>query len=253
MSKRFTETRKWQNTWFMDLPAKYKLAWYWALDNCDCAGLIDANPRLMSFVIGEPIDGDEFLRMMAGRVIKPKPGKWFIPPFITFQYGDQLHARNSAHRGVLRILREQEIDCPVPVSEQSEEAPSKPLQSPSVGAKDKDKDKDKDQDQDKDKHKAPSANEIAADGIWALYPKKTGKKEAMREIVAAIRANGADRIRDRVQAYSAAVAQWPEDERKYVPDPVRWFKRGNYDDDPQTWQRKSANGVPQLEAHLNVF
>ncbi len=29
--------------------------------------------------------------------------------------------------------------------------------------------------------------------------------------------------------------------------------RGNYDDDPQTWQRKSANGVPQLEAHLNVF
>lgn len=100
---------------------------------------------------------------------------------------------------------------------------------------------------------APSANEIAADGIWALYPKKTGKKEAMREIIAAIRSNGADRIRERVQAYSAAVAQWPEDERKYVPDPVRWFKRGNYDDDPQTWQRKGANGATQLEAHLNVF
>ena len=100
---------------------------------------------------------------------------------------------------------------------------------------------------------APSANEIAADGIWALYPKKTGKKEAMREIISAIRANGADRIRERVQAYSAAVAQWPEDERKYVPDPVRWFKRGNYDDDPQTWQRKGAKGATQLEAHLNVF
>ena len=253
MSKRFTETRKWQDTWFMDLPIKYKLAWFWVLDNCDHAGLIDANPRLMSFMVGEPIDGEEFLRIMAGRVTKPKPGKWFISSFIHFQYGDELSARNSAHRGVLRILKDQEIDCPVSVSDQKEEGASKDLVSPSVGAKDKDKDKDKDQDQDKDKHKAPSANEIAADGIWALYPKKTGKKEAMREIIAAIRANGADRIRDRVQAYSAAVAQWPEDERKYVPDPVRWFKRGNYDDDPQTWQRKSANGVPQLEAHLNVF
>jgi uncharacterized protein YdaU (DUF1376 family) len=99
----------------------------------------------------------------------------------------------------------------------------------------------------------PSANEVAVESIWALYPKKTGKKAATREIITAIRAKGAARIRERVQAYAAAVAQWPEDERKFVPDPVRWFKRGNYDDDPQTWQRKSANGVPQLEAHLNVF
>ena len=99
----------------------------------------------------------------------------------------------------------------------------------------------------------PSPRDLEAESIWALYPKKTGKKAAMREIIAAVRENGADHIRERVQAYAAAVAQWSEDDRKYVPDPVRWFKRGNYDDDPQTWQRKSANGVPQLEAHLNVF
>ena len=250
MSKRFTETRKWQNTWFMDLPAKYKLSWIWILDNCDHAGLIDANPRLISFMVGEPIDGEEMLRVMAGRITKPKAGKWFIPSFINFQYGDELNSKNSAHRGVLRILREQGISCPVRVSEELE-APEKPLQSPSVGAKDKDKDKDQDKDNDQDN--APSARELEAESVWALYPKKKGKKDAMREILEAIRTVGIERIRERTQAFAAAVSHWPEDERKYLLDPVRWFKRGNYDDDPETWQRKSANGVPQLEAHLNVF
>jgi uncharacterized protein YdaU (DUF1376 family) len=98
-----------------------------------------------------------------------------------------------------------------------------------------------------------SARELEAESVWALYPKKKGKKDAMREILEAIRTVGIERIRERVQAYAVAVGRWPEDERKYVPDPVRWFKRGNYDDDPETWQRKSANGVPQLEARFDVF
>jgi len=101
--------------------------------------------------------------------------------------------------------------------------------------------------------KKPSARELEAESVWALYPKKKGKKEAMREVLNAIRAEGIERIRERVQAYAVAVSRWPEDERKYVPDPVRWFKRGNYDDDPETWQRKSANGVPQLEARFDIF
>ena len=101
--------------------------------------------------------------------------------------------------------------------------------------------------------KKPSARELEAESVWALYPKKKGKKDAMREILEAIRTVGIERIRERTQAFAVAVSHWPEDERKYLLDPVRWFKRGNYDDDPETWQRKSANGVPQLEAHLNVF
>jgi len=146
MSKRMTETSKWGDAWFMDLPIKWKLAWFWIVDNCDHAGVIEANPRLMAFMIGEPIDGDEFIRAMQGRVIKPRAGKWFIPKFIEFQYGESLNMKNSAHKGVVKKLREADIECPVPVIDAENEAPSKPLQSPSVGAQDKDKDKDKDTD-----------------------------------------------------------------------------------------------------------
>jgi uncharacterized protein YdaU (DUF1376 family) len=89
-----------------------------------------------------------------------------------------------------------------------------------------------------------SARELEAESVWALYPKKKGKKEAMREVLNAIRTEGIERIRERVQAYADAVSQWSQDDRKYVPDPVRWFKRGNYDDDPKEWQR---NAIPDSE------
>jgi len=90
----------------------------------------------------------------------------------------------------------------------------------------------------------PSARELEAESVWALYPKKKGKKDAMREILEAIRTVGIERIRERVKAYADAVSQWSQDDRKYVPDPVRWFKRGNYDDDPKEWQR---NAIPDSE------
>jgi hypothetical protein len=89
-----------------------------------------------------------------------------------------------------------------------------------------------------------SARELEAESVWALYPKKKGKKEAMREVLNAIRTEGIERIRERVKAYADAVSQWSQDDRKYVPDPVRWFKRGNYDDDPKEWQR---NAIPDSE------
>lgn len=73
--------------------------------------------------------------------------------------------------------------------------------------------------------------------VWALYPKKSGKREAQRHIEAAIKARGFEQIKSAVTAYAQAVARWPVDERKFIPDPVRWFKRGHYDDDPGTWAR----------------
>jgi len=142
--KRFTETDKWKDAWFMDLPSKWKLAWLWIIDNCDHAGICDANPRLMSAMIGEPIDGAELLRVMQGRVECPKPGKWFVTKFIVFQYGEELNPQNSAHKGVINKLRAVGIQCPVKLLDSPCKAPTKGLPSPCQGAQDKDKDKDKD-------------------------------------------------------------------------------------------------------------
>ena len=39
MAKRFTATEKWDDPFFCNLEAKYKLAWIYLLDKCDNAGI----------------------------------------------------------------------------------------------------------------------------------------------------------------------------------------------------------------------
>lgn len=227
--KRFTETTKWRDTWFMDLPAKWKLAWLWLLDNCDNAGVCEANPRLMSFEIGEPLDGDEMLRMMAGRVSKPKPGKWYIERFIEYQYGE-LRDSCQYHQRVKETLRKHGLSGELfPVDSPSQSPSHPPSQSPSPEDKDKETDK-------------VSEKDTQVEVVWAAYPKKVGKREALPVIRAIIRERGFDFILERVKAYAAAVAQWPTEDRCYIPDPVRWFRRGRYDDDTTAWERKLPVG-----------
>ena len=89
---------------------------------------------------------------------------------------------------------------------------------------------------------------IDAEAIYQAYPRKVGKKAALKAIAAAIaQANkgdpvglGAKCLLERVKAYAAAVATWPARDREFVPHPATWFNRGSYEDDPKEWQAKGA-------------
>lgn len=79
--------------------------------------------------------------------------------------------------------------------------------------------------------------------IYAAYPRRVGKQDALRAIAKQL-AGGtkAEYLLERVQAYAAAVAAWPASERGFVPYPATWFNAGRQDDDPAQWVRKPANG-----------
>jgi hypothetical protein len=143
--KRFTETAKWADPWFRGLPIEAKCLWLWILDNCDCAGIIEIDMGLAEFQIGSTKPLTSPLEALGDRV-EMHGSKLFVPKFIRYQYGDELHFANTAHRGVIRRLEMAKIPCPVRISEKKDQAPLKPLQSPLQGAQDKDKDKDKDKD-----------------------------------------------------------------------------------------------------------
>jgi hypothetical protein len=134
--KRFTETTKWGDPWFMDLPVKYKAFWFYICDQCDCAGIWETNMRLAVAQIGEAIELTEILRVFDKRLEQLPNGKLWIKGFIKFQYGDDLNPSNSAHAGVLKRL---EING---VSHSPLIAPTKPLPRGCQAPKDKDKDKD---------------------------------------------------------------------------------------------------------------
>lgn len=82
----------------------------------------------------------------------------------------------------------------------------------------------------------------AEEQVYAAYPKKVGRKEALRAIAKALKANTADKLLERTKAYAEAVANWPTDDMRFVPHPATWFNQGRYDDDPEQWNRVETNG-----------
>jgi hypothetical protein len=106
------------------------------------------------------------------------------------------------------------------------------------------------------------------DVIYAAYPRKVGKQAALKAIRKAIKrlegqpvhigledfdilkakygigaAITASRfILVKTEAYAAATATWPEEEKQYIPHCATWMNRGSYDDDPKEWVRGKAAG-----------
>lgn len=108
MSKRYTETNKWEDDFFHALDDKGKLAWLFLLDKCDRSGIWKVNLKLMEFFIGCQAK----INWFAGRVVELSPEKWFIPKFIKFQYGE-LSRSCPAHKHVIGKLEKEGISIPI--------------------------------------------------------------------------------------------------------------------------------------------
>jgi hypothetical protein len=124
--KRFTETTKWDDPWFMDLPVKYKLFWLYICDRCDIAGFWEPNMRLAVAQIGEPIELVEILRVFEKRIEQIRDGKLWIKKFVQFQQGTELNPANNAHRGIINRFNENKVSSPLPI-QKKELAPAKGL------------------------------------------------------------------------------------------------------------------------------
>ena len=132
MAKRFTDTGKWKKKWIRELDPKYKLFWFYLLDNCDHAGVFDADIASASFHIGLKYSEKEILDTFNRKIIILKKDKWFIPKFVEYQYGE-LNENNRAHLSVIKILKKYKLL-----------GASKGLNKVLNGDKDQDKDKVKD-------------------------------------------------------------------------------------------------------------
>lgn len=153
MAKRFSDTEKYKKQFIRSLPAKYKLFWDYICLDCNHAGIWQVDLEVAQIRLGKDaiIDLKEALQLFntGERRIQIVNGgsKWFIAPFIDFQYGG-LNPSNRVHLSVINELRNNKI---------------KPLASPLIGAKDKDKDKDKNKDIDKYKDIEIEENKMRMD------------------------------------------------------------------------------------------
>ena len=86
----------------------------------------------------------------------------------------------------------------------------------------------------------PAGSTTTAEDIYAAYPRKVAKKDALKAICNAMKATGREKLLVATKRYAAAMAKCPLEDRKYIPHPATWFNRGSYDDDPAEW------GTPEV-------
>lgn len=104
MAKRFISTVIWDEDWFLEMPAEYKLFWFYMLSNCDHAGLFKVNLRSFCGLNGVNIKQEEALRYFNNgkeriRVLENQ-SVWLIEDFFAFQYGPTFNPKNRVHESI---------------------------------------------------------------------------------------------------------------------------------------------------------
>lgn len=105
MAKRFTDTEKFTDPWYRRLSSKHKLFWEYLLCACDHAGIISVDLEFIEMVLKEKYEDNVIAKYFSDRVEKlAKPFEYFIPKFVTFQYGE-LSSKSPMHLKVIRTLK----------------------------------------------------------------------------------------------------------------------------------------------------
>jgi hypothetical protein len=164
MAKRFTDSEKWKDPFFEELTNELKLAWLYLLDDCDHAGIWKKSIKRLNFSIGSDLTEEELLLAFKQRIVVLNSDKWFIPKFVTFQYGnDFIKSKQKSVISAVNILNQNNLIKELSNGYLTLSIPlSNPINTLSIGLPnpivthmdldtDQDKDMDKDMDMDMDK------------------------------------------------------------------------------------------------------
>ena len=106
MANRMITTELFDDSWFMDLPSKYKLFWVYLITKCNHSGIWQVNWKLAQFYTGDNLEPVEVVRVLKDRIVPIENNKyWFIPKFIEFQYGGKLNEESPVHKGIIANIR----------------------------------------------------------------------------------------------------------------------------------------------------
>lgn len=231
MSKRFTDTDKYKKTFVRSLPGAYKILWDYLYHDCSHAGVWHKDFQIAQIYIGADMpvnEADALMYFNKGeeRIVEISNGsKWFIRPFIDFQYGS-LNPLSRVHASVLRELDRYQI---------------KGLTNPLERVKDKDKVKDKVKDSLRKNKQQKGQNQDFLD-FWQEYPKKVGKGDAARKW---------DQIKPDINLKTKILRavfkqqknpNWQKEGGQYIPNPATWLHQERWEDQDEFRSNNTQQG-----------
>jgi len=81
---------------------------------------------------------------------------------------------------------------------------------------------------------------VTPEQIYEIYPKKTARPTAIKAITRAMKSKAGGELLSITERYALAVKTWPQDQRRFIPNPATWFNQERFNDDPSTWQREGV-------------
>lgn len=164
MAKRFTDSEKWKRPWFRSLSLKQKLIWIYLCDDCDHAGIWLGDFDLMSFQLGFSVTEKDLNAAFEQKITK-YGNKFLINDFFEFQYGKNIEGIKAKKKALDRI-KELKSQPTINPCERVEQGLDDPLSiSISISTSNK-----------------GGVGEKKLEEIYAVYPKKLGKKRGMAKL-----------------------------------------------------------------------
>lgn len=111
MSKRLTDTNKWEDAWFTELSNVEKLLWFYFLDKCSPCGVFEPSYKLLNYTLdSKKIDKRFIDSAFSKRIHWIDNEKFVIISFIKFQYKNgELNPKFRPHQSVLRDLQKNNL------------------------------------------------------------------------------------------------------------------------------------------------
>lgn len=216
MAKRFIDTEIFKKKSIRNLKASHKLFWIYILNDCNHAGIWEVDMEVAQLRLDVKISEKEILHVFKEKIVILNGGsKWFIPDFITFQYGE-LKENNKAHKNIISLLKKENL--------LSDDLNPKPLprgiQGASEAPKEMEMEMDKEKEMEKDQEKGGMGGKLLEkfkDSYDEFIKKKTGVKpkydgvqiNAAKSIIAYL--NGLETIIDDEQilrAWQYILSHW---------------------------------------------
>ncbi len=221
MTIRFTETDKWRDKWFRQLPPQQKLLFLWLIDNCDAAGFWEVDLDLAAHEIGTPKTRISGAFQGLNRAYLQRGEYIWIRRFIQVQRNWPLNPKNNAHKNILSKLESHsEFDVNF-----IEEINSLQNVSPKGGPNEVPC-------KSKGISKSNSISNGFFDTFWTNYPKKVGKGDALKSWM---KINPSEELVSKMLftlAWQVKSDQWEKDKGQFIPNPATWLNQERWTDEP---------------------
>ena len=188
MAKRFTDSEKWKDPFFEELTKDLKLAWLYLLDDCDHAGIWKKSVKRLNFSLDTNFTEEQLIQAFKERVVVLNSDKWFIPKFVTFQYGnDFINSKQKPVISAVNLLNDNGLIKELPNGLLTLSIPlPNPIDTLSIGLSnpmDTLVDQDKDQNMDKDKYQDKNMDMVKAKYMDKnIYKSKAQEEEVNKNL-----------------------------------------------------------------------